>query len=186
MVNWELRRDMQKNFHNRNTVAVLVIPIFKLVRVTITFASAFLLRSLGTRGPSSVLGWHFLSPFNLFDVTQSADHGFHCNSFQAWLSSGFSAEYRFILWALELSPASLSSLSSCRRAYSDVLSFTFLGATGTFAKIGIFSVSNRACSVCFLNRQATCIFPVWLLFLQSCNKCGDFGGFCLFCFKLGK
>lgn len=69
MVNWELRRDMQKNFHNRNTVAVLVIPIFKLVRVTITFASAFLLRSLGTRGPSSVLGWHFLPPFNLFDVT---------------------------------------------------------------------------------------------------------------------
>lgn len=51
MVNWELRRDMQKNFHNRNTVAVLlVIPIFNLVSVTITFAAAFLLlRSLGTR-----------------------------------------------------------------------------------------------------------------------------------------
>lgn len=71
----------------------------------------------------------------------------------AWLSSGFSAEYLFILWALDLSSASSSSLSSCRGAYSDILSFTFLGSTGTFARIGIFSVSKIACScVLLINR----------------------------------
>lgn len=88
----------------------------------------------------------------------------------AWLSSGFSAEYLFILWALDLSSASPSSLSSCRGTYSDILSFTFLGTTGTFARIGIFSVSKELVLVCFLNR-----LPVSSLVAFSLVLCGGFG-----------
>lgn len=53
MLNWELRRDMQKNFHNRNTVAVLVIPIFKLE----SLSPLLLLSFLGALAPTATLPW---------------------------------------------------------------------------------------------------------------------------------
>lgn len=70
MVNWGLRSNMQRNFHSRSTVAVLLfIPIFNLESLSPLLLLTFLLlRSLGThdcfphsRGHSSVLGWHFLA-----------------------------------------------------------------------------------------------------------------------------